>query len=290
MQIELVKQLEVNNVLGEGVIWDPRSAKIWWTDILNCKMYSWHFETGMQIFSSPEPLCSFGLTETTDKFICAFASGFAYFYPASEKVKWLCKVEEQYAETRMNDGRVDRQGRFWAGSMRNGTSGPLGALYCLDKNRVSTRLKNIAISNSLCWSPDAKTMYFADSTSQQISQYDFDPETGMAGNCKAFAKTTGDIEPDGSCIDSEGYLWNAQWGGGKVVRYDTQGNEVMSLDIPCKQPTCVAFGGPQMNHLFVTSATHGLNQRDMKTQLANGSLFVFSTPYKGLAEPIFAES
>ena len=115
-------------------------------------------------------------------------------------------------------------------------------------------------------------------------------KTGLLGDSRVFAKTTESVEPDGSCVDSEGYLWNAQWGGGKVVRYDTQGNEVMSLDIPCKQPTCVAFGGPEMKHLFVTSATHGLNQRDMKTQLANGSLFVFSTPYTGLAEPIFAES
>lgn len=172
MTISLVKQLEVHNTLGEGVIWDHHNDLVWWTDILNSKMYSWHFESGLSIYNTPEPLCSFGLTNEPGRFICAFSTGFAYFSPYSDETKWLCKVEEHYPDTRLNDGKVDRQGRFWAGSMRMSGDGPQGSLYCLDKHisgvRVSAMLKDIQISNSLCWSPDSNFMYFADSPTRQI--------------------------------------------------------------------------------------------------------------------------
>ena len=287
MTFKLIKQLEVKNTLGEGVIWDHHNQCVWWTDILENKVYHWHFEKGLSIFSVPEPLCSFGLTKTPGQFIAAFASGFAFYTPETSEVKWLCKVEEHYPENRMNDGKVDRQGRFWAGSMRQRGHGPLGALYCLEKTRVSCRLKDISISNGLSWSPDAKHMYFADSPTGVIRRFDFEPETGLPGQSYDFAKSPQGASPDGSCIDSEGYLWNAQWGAGKVVRYDTQGNEVLILDVPCLQPTCVAFGGPELNHLFVTSACEGLGHQRLSSQPANGNLFVFETPYKGLVEPEF---
>ena len=289
MQVELIKQLEVHNKLGNGVLWDPRVKTLWWTDIPSNKMYSWHFEKGMELYSTPAPLCGFGLTSEPDKFICAFAKGFAYFYPQSNQVKWLCNIEEHYADTRMNCGKVDPNGRFWAGTMRCTDTGPLGALYCLDKNRVNTHIKDISVSNTLSWSPDGRAMYFSDSPSGEILQYQFEPTSGRLGQTNCLRKISEPGAPAGACVDSEGCLWIAQHGTSSVARYDPQGNQVLSLNLPCENPTDVTFGGPEMKHLFVSSANQGINRHGMKTQLANGSLLVFITPFTGTVEPLFAE-
>jgi sugar lactone lactonase YvrE len=285
--ISLVDQLDVSNILGEGVIWDERNQTLYWTDIESRKFYSWGFSAGVRHYDCPERLCSFGLTEESERFICAFESGFAFFKPLSAEITWISKVESDLPYTRLNDGRVDRQGRFWAGSYVEDKGSKRGALYRLEKDGQATRIiSNVRIANSLCWSPDAQTMYFSDTPTQTIQRADFDPATGSVHNLSHLITTNQGAYPDGSCIDSQGYLWNAQWGSSKVKRYDPQGREVLSLDLPCKQPSCVSFGGPNLQHLFVTSARKGLQHQEIKQQPGNGSLFIFATPFMGIAESV----
>jgi L-arabinonolactonase len=285
--VSLIKQLEVSNILGEGVIWDERNQTLYWTDIESRKFYSWGFLTGVHHYDCPERLCSFGLTEESDCFICAFESGFAFFRPLSAQINWLSKVESDLPHTRLNDGRVDRQGRFWAGSYVEGKGQQSGGLYRLEKNGQTTKVINdLQIPNSLCWSPDGQTMYFSDTATQIIQRADFDPATGAVSKLSPLITTNRGAYPDGSCIDSQGYLWNAQWGSAKVKRYNPQGQEVLSIDLPCKQPTCVSFGGPNLQHLFVTSARKNLQQQVIEQQPGNGNLFIFATPFTGIAESI----
>lgn len=285
--IHLIKQLRVGNALGEGVIWDHRRQCLYWTDILAKQFYRWDFNGKISRYPCPERLCSFGLTRQPDWLICAFDRGFGFFQPQSAELHWISQIEAELVYTRMNDGRVDRQGRFWAGTMLEGKGEQQAGLYRLNQNHHVTKiLGNVQIANSLCWSPDGETMYFADSAKQVISRGDFDPVSGDLSNLLPWVSTAADAYPDGSCIDSHGYLWNAQWGSSTVKRYAPDGQLVLSLDVPCKQPSCVTFGGPNLNHLFVTSAADGLLTRSDNVPSGNGDLFIFNTPYLGLAEPI----
>ena len=181
----LIDKLKVENELGEGVIWDAAGAAVWWTDIEGSALYRFSpQDRQLQRWATPERLGSFALVADTDDLICGFASGFAYFNPLNGSIQWLSRIEQDIPGTRLNDGRADRQGRFWAGSMMesgvvSGEQG-VGALYCLDHQlRVSSQIAGLSISNGLCWSPDAKTLYHTDTPSRCIYRYDFEPATGV---------------------------------------------------------------------------------------------------------------
>jgi L-arabinonolactonase len=284
--IHLIEQLDVDNILGEGVIWDERVQNLYWSDIEGKRLYRWGFSKGLDYYECPERLGSFGLSQTPEQFICAFESGFAFFKPQSAEIQWLCKVESELSHTRLNDGRVDRQGRFWAGSYAEHKGQGLGGFYRLEENGQSTKIiSDIRIANSLCWSPDGQHMYFSDTATQIIQRGNFESSTGAVSNIQPFIKTPAKAFPDGCCVDSEGYLWNAQWGSSTVKRYSPQGKEVLCLEVPCKQPSCVSFGGPKLQHLFVTSARKGLEASEA-SQPANGSLLIYQTPYYGIPESI----
>ncbi len=284
--LKLVAEIKVGNTLGEGIVWDSRNQCVWWSDILENKLYRWTFSGSLEIFATPEALCSFGLTHTDNLFIAGFASGFAWFDPISQSIEWITKVESDIDNTRLNDGRVDRQGRFWAGSMDMRESEPSGSLYCLQNQYAVKRSQNITVSNGLCWSCDGTVIYHADSPTRTIRAASFSPESGEIGIWKNFIKTDKGAYPDGSCVDSNDNVWNAQWGSSSVKAYSSKGKEIICLEVPAKQPSCVAFGGKDLNHLFVTSAKVGLDDSTSKLAKNNGNVFVYETPFKGLDESI----
>ncbi|MCF2948609.1 SMP-30/gluconolactonase/LRE family protein [Paraglaciecola aquimarina] len=290
--IQLTQKLAVGNTLGEGVIWDHRQEIVYWTDIQQSTLFSWKFgDLQAKQYMCPERLGCFGLTPNLDWLICGFESGFAFFNPHTGKINWIQKVETEYSHTRLNDGRVDRQGRFWAGSMMQDEgadeSRARASLYRLEHNHQVTKvIEQIKVSNGLCWSPNGDTLYFADSPTQTIRQAKMNTETGDIGQLTQFAKTDSHAYPDGSCVDNQGCIWNAQWASNTVKRYSPDGELLLTLDVPCKQPSCVAFGGPDLQHLFVTSARIGLSEKLLDEQPSNGNLFVYHTPYTGLPESI----
>lgn len=285
LNCELETVLTVHNKLGEGVIWDDSAQCLWWTDILSKKMYRWQFGHAAEAFDTPFQLCSFGLTPIENKFIVAFDFGFAFYEPLSGKVEKICDVEAQNSANRMNDGRVDRQGYFWAGSMRASGVGKLGALYSLSNLQSVCHLEDIEISNSLCWSLDGTRIYHADSPTQKIRMASVDPLNGLPGSWKTFVQTDKGAYPDGACIDSEDHLWSAQWGSHKIKRYNPLGEQVFEFELPCEQPSCITFGGPQMQHIFVTSAWDGLAKQPNKDS-PDGNVFILKSNVKGIAESI----
>jgi L-arabinonolactonase len=285
--IILEQQLLVANTLGEGVIWDHRTQLIYWTDINNKLLYSASLKGVITTFLCPEKLCSFGLCIDPQWFICAFSSGFAFFKPSTLQIQWITKCPVSLPNVRMNDGRVDRQGRFWAGSMVESpiTEHLAGALYRLELDgSLSEQRQGVEIANSLCWSPTADKVYFADSPKRCIEVADFDPLSGNFGQFQTFAITDRGAYPDGACIDSEGCLWSAQWGSSSVKRYSPDGELLLTLTLPCQQPSCVSFVGPALQHLCVTSARQGL--KPDKLTKHDGDLFIYRTPYTGLPEAI----
>jgi sugar lactone lactonase YvrE len=163
-----------------------------------------------------------------------------------------------------------------------------GALYCLDRQlQASNKLSGLSISNSLCWSPDSKIMYHTDTPSRRIFRYDFDSYSGALSNPAVLLRTERGCFPDGSTVDAQGYIWNAQWGASRIVRYSPKGEEDFILPLSVSQPTCVAFGGPQMDRLFVTSAHQGLSAVALAAQPEAGNLLVFQTDVQGIQDPVF---
>jgi L-arabinonolactonase len=286
----LIKTISVGNTLGEGVLWDPVDQRVWWTDIQERRLFRYDPQaSALETFQLPERLGSFGLVEGSKEIVGAFESGFAIYQPESGLLEWLARPDHGAKSVRFNDGRVDRQGRFWAGSMVEGEGEPMGKLYCLQGMLPEVRLTNIAISNSICFSPDGRHLYFADTPHRAILRYDIDPSTGSIENRKIFARTPPGSFPDGSNIDAQGYLWNAHWGAGRVVRYDLDGSVDWEIDVPATQPTCIAFGGPDLDMLYVTSARENLSADALEAQPQAGDVFVFKLNVKGLADARFAD-
>jgi L-arabinonolactonase len=286
---KLIDSISVRNTLGEGISWEPLLGRLWWTDIQERKLFRWDPLTrALESFDLPERLGSFGFVQGSENIVAAFESGFAFYHPESGQLEWLERPRHEARNVRFNDGRVDRQGRFWAGSMVEGEGAPTGKLYCLQGGKSAVRLAGIAISNSICFSPDGRHLYFADTPHRTILRYDIDPGDGTIGNRQIFARTPQGAFPDGSNIDAEGHLWNAHWGAGRVVRYAPDGSIKESIDVPAMQPTCIAFGGRDLNLLFVSSAREGLSDAALAQQPQAGNVFVYQLDVKGLTDARFA--
>ncbi len=285
-----MKALDVKNRLGECVIWDARENAVLWTDIESSLFWKWHFpDAEPQSFPLPERLGSFALTDKMGTYLGAFESGFAMFTPSEGKFRLTAPVSADQKHLRMNDGRVDRHGRFWAATMAEQDpvgDEPWGTLWCYDDGETTPSLSGFKIPNSLCWSQNGQVMYFADSPQNTIWRYAFDQEKGPIGDPEIFAKTEKGVHPDGSLIDSENHLWNAQWGAGEVVRYRPDGSIERRIELPVSQPSCVAFGGPDLDILFITTARVDLSEEQLVDQPLAGALFAYETDIKGLPEMI----
>jgi len=193
---------------------------------------------------------------------------------------------------RLNDGKVDKRGRFVAGSMDTMEDGPNGALYRLDPDLSLHKLDDkIIVSNGPCWSPDGKTFYFADSWSGEISAYDYDLGTGAVSNKRTFCtidRSRGGAA-DGSTVDAEGCLWNAQVYDGKLIRYTPEGKVERVIEMPVKKVTSVMFGGPNLDILYVTSMAKPPLPRFPSDGVLRGSLFAIrDLGIRGVPEPRFA--
>ena len=267
------------------MLWDSVRKRAWWTDIQERRLYRYEpLSRALERFDLPERLASFGFIEGNERIIAAFESGFAYYHPDSGTLDWISRPKHAAAKVRFNDGRVDRQGRFWAGSMVEDQGEPVGKLYCLAKGISKVHLGDIAISNSLCFSPDGRHMYFADSPRREILKFDLDSDTGALSNRQIFVRTARGAYPDGSTMDSDGHLWNAQWGAGCVVRYAPDGTISGRVELPVTQPTCVAFGGDAFDLLMVTSARETLDASTLEAEPQAGNFFIFETDVAGCEE------
>lgn len=292
MSFRLLKVVECQNRLGEGVQWNPQDESVWWTDIHSARLYRYHPASDqLKYWPAPERIGCFAFAEHDRRLLVAFASGIAWWDIHTGAVDWIARPEMDIPGNRLNDGRVDRQGRFWVGGLVEKTDfdGQSASLYSLTADgQLSRHLTGLGISNALCWSLDSRWLYHADSLSYSICRYPFDPATGQLGEGELWVKTPDGIAPDGACVDAENCLWNAQWGGSQLVCYSPAGEVLERLVLPVTQPTCVAFGGPDLSWLLVTSAREDLSQAQLAEQPLAGSLMIFESPVQGVPECLFA--
>lgn len=289
----LIDEIHVGNQLGEGIQWNTDDNAVWWTDILASALYRYDPKASSVVkYEMPEPLGSFAFHESGERLIAAFASGFASLDPSTDEISWIERPAFLAGEGRFNDGRADRQGRFWSGTMmaNPGDGAPAtGRLFCLDHDLKSSVHENsVNISNGICWSPSGNRMYFADSLKGEIVQYDFDCSAGTLSNRRMFARPPEGASPDGAAVDAAGNVWSAQWGIGKVFAYDPSGQLIFDLDVPASQPTCVAFGGPKLDTLYVSSARDGLSDDILAEEPSAGNVFAYKTSVQGLPESRFS--
>lgn len=281
--------LDAKALLGEGPLWDAADRALHWVDIKRREIHRFDPATGRdEKWSTPEDVGSLALRERGG-LVVALTSGFHFFDPATGEIVPIAKPELDRATNRFNDGKPDRQGRFWAGSMDDREAAPTGALYRLDADLSCTRLVDgVVCSNALCWSPDSRTLYYADSGRRIVWAWDFDAADGTIDNRRVFIELPkGEGVPDGATVDAEGFVWLAQWNGWRVTRYDAKGRVDRVVRLPVQCPTCPMFGGSKLDVLYVTSASNKLTPEQRQAQPLAGGIFAIDPRVRGLPEARF---
>jgi len=284
-QVETV--LNVQNILGEGPLWHPDEQALYWVDIEGHRFHRLTPATGQhEVFEVGLPVGTLAFRQIGG-LILATKNGFAYWDEDKQSLEFFNDPETDKPDARFNDGAVDRQGRFWAGTLGDGSN---NNLYRLDPDgSLHTMETGLTVSNGIGWSPDNKTMYFTDSMPRMIYAYDFDAATGAIENRRPFIHTPDEPGvPDGLTVDSQGLIWSARWGGWKITRYDPDGKVEREIQVPAQRPTSCTFGGPDLNELYVTSASVGIDWLERVKQPEAGNLFRIHVDVKGLPEPKFA--
>lgn len=288
MQLKVEIAVHGSDKLGECPLWDELTRTLWWVDSRGPAVKRLDPASGaVTTLALPEPVGSIAFREHGG-LLAATKSGIHFLDPVSGRLDPAVRPEQSLPDNRFNDGRCDRAGRFWAGTMSDVKREPTGSLYRLDTNLTCTALRNaITIPNSLAWSPDGRTMYFADTMLHTIWTYDYDPANGAATGERVFVNAAPG-RPDGSCVDAEGCLWNADYGGGRVVRYTPAGKFDRAIELPVANPTCCCFGGDRFDVLYVTTATQRLTAEELAKQPLAGSVLALRPGTQGLPESRFA--
>lgn len=277
---------------GEGVFWSAAHGLLYWTDILGERVWTHDPLTGAtQCFQTPGKVGCFAdrRGRLWNEVIAAFADGFAFLDLETGTRTNIAAVEADLPNTRLNDGRVDRQGRFVAGGMDEGGKGPLSGVYRLDADLAVTKIfDGVGCANGTCFSEDGKTMWFADSFKGDIERFDYDTQTGTVSGRRSIGRTGKPGVPDGSCIDAEGHIWNAVWEGYRVERWSPEGRVVAVIEVPAKKPTCCAFGGARLDTLFIASSRLGESPEDLAREPLAGDLFAVRPGVVGVVDMPFA--
>ncbi len=284
---EIEHVLSINCRLGEGPIWSCEEQALYWVDIEAHCFHRLCVTTGSHsCFDVGLPVGALAF-RASGGLVLATRDGFAFWDPESQALDFVADPEPGKPGARFNDGGVDRQGRFWAGTM---SKDPTSSLYRLDPDGSVHRMESgVTISNGIGWSPDNRTMYYTDSPVRMIYAYDFDPATGAIENRRPFVHTPDEKGvPDGMTVDREGFVWSARWDGWKVTRYDPDGKVEREIQMPVQRPTSCTFGGPELTDLYITSAWTGLSDVERAGQPLAGDLFRLPTGVGGFEEPKFA--
>ncbi len=274
--------------LGEGPVWDSRSSRLVWVDILARRVVLTDVRAGTSE-EIPVPLDVGAVAPRAGGgFVAALQDGFWVIGEGAPRR--IAPIPEARPGIRFNDGKCDPAGRFWAGTMAYDQAAGAAALYRLDPDgRVSRVLDGVTISNGLAWSPEGETMYYIDTPTQRIDAFTFLPSTGEITDRRSVVHLAPELGvPDGMTIDAEGGLWVALWGGGAVHRY-LGGRLDRAISLPVSQPTSCAFGGEDLDELYVTSAWDGLSAAERRAEPLAGAVFRIRPGVKGIPPTPFGD-
>lgn len=272
--------------LGEGPFWHPLLRRLFWFDILNRTMLS--AGTDGHIVDRIVFKDTVSAAAVIDKDTLAVTqSGTLLRYDFSTDTSTpIIDIEADVPTNRTNDSRVDRTGGFWIGTMGRRAEPGVGGVYRYRAGQLTKVIDKIRIPNSICFSPDGRTAYFTDS-GKMIVKCPLDPETGLPiGPWESFYTMDGLGGADGSVVDSEGFVWNARWGGGAVIRISPDGKLDKVVEVPgVTRVSCPAFGGEDLKTLYLTTARENMTPEEIAVQTHAGSVFAVPVDVPGLAEP-----
>ncbi len=259
--------------LGEGPLWHPLREELFWFDILGKKLLS-----KAQEWAFDEYVSAAGWIDADRLLIASETALFAFDLRDGSRTH-VADLDADNPVTRSNDGRADPHGGFWIGTMGKTAEANAGAIYRYYRGELRKLFGNITISNSICFAPSGDRAYFTDTRLKKILSIGLDAQGWPTGNPSVFVDLSEDgLNPDGSVVDAEGCLWNAQWGAHRVARYAADGTFLSEVEIPAAQASCPAFGGADLTTLFVTSAADGLSGPH------DGKTFAIQLDVQGQAE------
>ncbi|MFN8530237.1 MAG: SMP-30/gluconolactonase/LRE family protein [Anaerolineae bacterium] len=287
MQVRTLINLHCD--IAEGPLWDEREQILYWVDILAGHIHRFDpRDESLHTYTLGQPVGTFALREKGGM-ITALASGFATFDPSSGVVQPIANPEAAISGNRYNDGKACPKGYFWAGTMAYSLARHAGSLYRLKPDGSTTKIMgDVTISNGMGWSPDHKTMYYADTIPGILYAFDYEASTGDVANRRVIWNIPSDEfgSPDGLTVDAEGMLWIAFYNGSCVRRWNPNTGEVLqTIDLPTRQITSCTFGGPNLNTLYITSASEHMTPEQKAEHPLAGALFAVDLPVQGL--PMF---
>jgi len=279
----MLKHIENSkSILGEGPFYKEDENSLYWTDIKDKKIYKYDLSSKkVEHFQFTKAIGSFAFT-SENKLLATTNEGYEYLDLKTKEITSLINPEHELINNRFNDGKCDSYGRYFAGTMDNNEENITGSLYCLDKNIILKKEKDLFISNGLGWNKDSSKFYLTDSPKRVIYVYDYDLETSKMSNKQIFVHIKEeDGYPDGLCLDEEDYIWSAHWAGSKVTRYKPDGSVDKIIELPVPNVTSCCFGGIDFKTLFITSAQKGLSNEELLTFPLSGNTFILETNVKG---------
>jgi sugar lactone lactonase YvrE len=286
---------DVRNGVGESPVWDAQSQSLFWVDIPDGKLYRWTpSDNAVKSWQAPEMIACIGF-DGQGGFVAGMETGvFSVQFKEGDAigVRRIAAVEHAESPMRFNDGRCDRQGRFWAGTMHLDMSlaRQVGTVYRLDGRGLVPQMGQMIVPNGMAWSPDGRTMYLSDShpTVQTIWAFDYDIDDGVPTNRRVFVDMNQyPGRPDGAAVDADGCYWICGNDAGMVHRFTPEGKLDRSVELPVKKPAMCAFGGKNLDTLFVTSIRPDHPSVATEQPLAGG-VFSFNPGVTGISEQPFS--
>jgi sugar lactone lactonase YvrE len=280
--------LHTGNELAEGPVWIPEEGALYWVDCVRRELLrNIPGEPGIKRWNLRRQPGSFAFCAAS-RVLLASRTGIGIFDLVTGLESNIDAGPFDPSAERFNDGKCDARGRFWTGTMDRALSQPVGSLYCVDPDLTVRRVDSefATLSNGIAWSPDSSTMYLCDSRPGRVLRYDFDLESGTVRNRRVFIEFSGQPgRPDGCAVDSEGGLWVAEIGAGRVARYDPSGRLERVVSLPVSRPTSVAFGGVRLDTLYITSMVH---EPTREQEPLAGALFVAHPGVSGVPMTSFS--
>lgn len=283
---EIATVLTARARLGECPVWDADHQQLFWVDAYNYRVHQFDPATGHDRYFETGDVVSAIVLAGEDRLLMALRDRIALLQLQTGEIRVLHQMQFPFPNTRFNDGKCDVKGRFWIGAISEAPE--QAELYRYDPDgSLQVMETGLTISNGLGWSPDGATFYLTDSAKHKIYAYDFAAETGTICDRRVLIDLTNEgVEPDGLAIDTQGNLWSALWNGWCIACFNPVGQELFRVKLPVQCPTSVAFGGPQLTDLYITSASVGLSQKEIQQGVEAGDLFHFSTQSTG--RPIYS--
>lgn len=289
--IDLELVLDAKVLLGEGPSWNESTGQLYWVDIEGKAVHVYDPATGVDRRIDVGQMVGCVVPRKSGGVVVAMQHGFYGLDLETGGLTPILDPEPSLPENRFNDGKCDSRGRLWAGTTKISHDAPSGALYCLDTNLTChRRVTDVWISNGLTWTDDDRTMYFIDSPTNRVVAFDFDAGSGVLTNQRTVIEVpAGNGGPDGMTIDEEGMLWIALWDGWRVTRWSPfTGKLIEEIPMPVARPTSCAFGGPNHDELYITSASTRMPAAELARQPLAGGLFRCRPGVRGARTHSFA--